>query len=361
MTSTIIRTFEATRRRAVRRKLRRMAAAVRARMRLPMRALVCLALSAALAVPAAVAIVHLSGARAWPFELLHHFIAPAGIGAAAVCCIATMLRIRALVLPALLLAVWFAVVWASAPLPAATVAGSPARAAVPLAAGSALTLITNNVYVNNDRIDALVSWLASRPADVVVLQEVAPELIKRLKRGDGSYPFRVVGEDVYVYEGGETTEAIAVLSRWPIIGSRPLNAATHSWQAMLVRIDVGGGVRPWIVGVHPPSPVLPGNLPTRDRILADLATIITTLDGPVIVAGDFNSTPYTPAFREFVHAAGVATFGRLPATFPNRLGAAGLPIDHVMVRDARLAELQALPSIGSDHRALAATILLPPG
>jgi endonuclease/exonuclease/phosphatase (EEP) superfamily protein YafD len=130
---------------------------------------------------------------------------------------------------------------------------------------------------------------------------------------------------------------------------------------MLVRIDVGGGIRPWIVAVHPPSPVFAANLPTRDRILADLATTITTLDGPVIVAGDFNATPYTPAFRDFVHAAGVATFRRLPATFPNRLGDAGLPIDHVMVRDAGLARLQALPSIGSDHRALAATILLPPG
>ncbi|MBK8211371.1 MAG: endonuclease/exonuclease/phosphatase family protein [Rhodospirillales bacterium] len=251
MTSTIIRTFETTRRRAARRKLRRMMTAARARMPSPIRSVACLTLTAALSLPAAVAIIHLSGARSWPFELAHHFVAPAGVGAAAVCVVAMLLRVRAVVLPALLLAVWFAVVWASAPLPAKTVAGSSAHAAVPLPAGSALTLVTNNVYVNNDRMDALVSWLASRPADVIVLQELAPELIKRLKRGDGSYPFRVVAEDVYVYDGGETTEAIAVLSRWPIIGSRPLNAETRGWQAMLVRIDVGGGVRPWIVAVHP--------------------------------------------------------------------------------------------------------------
>ena len=338
-----------------------MRAAVGERAPSPTRAVAGLLLALALAIPAATAIIHLSGARTWPFELAHHFVAHAGIGAAAVAAVAALLRLPRVLLSASLLAVWFAVVWASAPLPPLAVAGSPAHAAVPASAESPLTLITHNVYVNNDRIDAMVAWLASRPADVVVLQELAPEPIQRLNRGDDGYPFRVVAEDVYVYDDGETTEAIAVLSRWPIVESRRLNAETRSWQAMLVRIDTGDGFRPWIVAVHPPSPVFAENLPVRDRILRELATAIATLDGPVIVAGDFNATPYTPAFRTFVEAAGVTTFRRFSATFPDRLGGAGLPIDHVMVRDARLSRLQALPSIGSDHRALAATILLPSG
>lgn len=346
-----------------RRKMRRMLTAIRMRApSLPQKG-VERVLGLTLVIPAAVAIVQVVGARTWPFELAHHFVAHAAIGAAALAIVATLLRLPRVLLPASLLAVWLAVVWVSAPLPPTAVAGPEAHAAVPTTAESPLTLITNNVYVLNDRLDALVSWLRGRPADIVVLQEVAPELIERLNREDDGYPFRVVAEDIYVSDdpAARTSEAIAILSRWPIVEQRQLNAETRSWQATLVRIDPGTGVRPWIVAIHPPSPVFAENLPVRDRILSELAPVVATLDGPVIVAGDFNSTPYTPAFRAFVEAAGVATFKRFPATFPNRLGDLGLPIDHVMVRDARLWRLRALSSIGSDHRALAATILLPSG
>ena len=192
----------------------------------------------------------------------------------------------------------------------------------------------------------------------MVLQEVAPELIRRLELGEDGYPHRVVATDPYVYDQGVTREAIAVLSRWPIIESRRLNERTLGWQVVLARIQAEGGQTPWIIAVHPPSPVFAENLPVRDRILEELAEVVRTLDGPVIIAGDFNTTPYAPVFQQFVGSAGVATFGRFPSTFPSALGAVGLPIDHVMVRDAQLLRLQALTPTGSDHRPLAATILL---
>lgn len=304
--------------------------------------------------PVAVAIVHALGLRAWPYELAHHFVAHAGVAAAAIALAAAFLRRSELLVVATCLGIWFGIVWTTAPLPA----GMTAKRSAQAAAAQSLTLITNNVYVNNHRLDALVNWLASGPADVVVLQEVAPELIQRLEREDDGYPHRAVGTDPYVYDEGVTSEATAVLSRWPIIESRRLNDRTPGWQALLVRIEAANGQTPWIIAVHPPSPVFRENLPIRDRILQELADVIRTLDGPVIVAGDFNTTPYAPAFKPFVTSAGLATFRRFPGTFPNSFGPAGLPIDHVMVRGAELVQLRALPSTGSDHRALAATILL---
>jgi endonuclease/exonuclease/phosphatase (EEP) superfamily protein YafD len=310
---------------------------------------------AALSGPVAVAIVHALGLRAWPYELGHHFVAHAGLAAAGIALAAAFSRRRELLVVATPLALWFGIVWATAPLPADRATTRAAQGA----AEQPLTLITNNVYVNNRRLDAVVTWLTTGPADIVVLQEVAPELIQRLEREDDRYPYRAVGTDPYVHDEGVTSEATAVLSRWPIIESRRLNGRTPGWQALLVRIEVANGQKPWIVAVHPPSPVFRENVPVRDRILQELAEVIPTLDGPVIVAGDFNTTPYAPVFKPFVTSAELATFSRFPATFPDSYGAAGLPIDHVMVRGAELLKLQALPSMGSDHRALAATILLP--
>jgi endonuclease/exonuclease/phosphatase (EEP) superfamily protein YafD len=44
--------------------------------------------------------------------------------------------------------------------------------------------------------------------------------------------------------------------------------------------------------------------------------------------------------------------------YPAWLGGLGVPIDHVLGRGVRIAELHALRPIGSDHRPLAATIIL---
>ena len=302
----------------------------------------------------AVAVVQVLGLRAWPYELAHHFVAHAMIGAALIALGAALLRRKGLLAVALSLTLGFGMVYATAPQPAGMTNARSAQAA----ADPPLTLITNNVYVNNGELDGLIAWLATRPADVVVLQEVAPELISRLEHAEDGYPHRVVATDPYVYDQGVTREAIAVLSRWPIIESRRLNERTFGWQAVLARIQAGSGQTPWIIAVHPPSPVFAENLPVRDRILEELAEVVRTLDGPVIIAGDFNTTPYAPVFKEFVGSAEVATFGRFPSTFPSALGAVGLPIDHVMVRDAQLLQLQALTPTGSDHRPLAATIRL---
>lgn len=350
-----------------------------------------LALALALTFPLTVAIVHLAGVRAWPFELLHHFVVQAGMIAVAIAVAALLAGAPRVLLPAAGLALFFAVVWLTAPLPAPTLAiasaspaqGAPALApeAMPaVAPARSLSLITNNVYIANRRLDDLTQWLRTRPADVVVLQEVAPKLIKRLREADDGYPYRLVAEESYEgYEdykmwhfGGErsgadsrngwrSSEATVVLSVWPIIERRMPEPQTRAWQMSQVRLDMGDGLQPWIVVVHPPSPVIAGNLPLRDRIFGELAATVGQLDGSVIVAGDFNATPYTPAFRAFAEGAGLASFERFPATYPSRLRDLGLPIDHVLVRDARLVDLQAIPPIGSDHRPLSARILLPAG
>jgi endonuclease/exonuclease/phosphatase (EEP) superfamily protein YafD len=108
----------------------------------------------------------------------------------------------------------------------------------------------------------------------------------------------------------------------------------------------------------PCAPIYKDSLPTRDLILEKLGEVIAGPDGPVIVVGDFNASPYTPVYRGFTEVAGLATFRHFPASYPARLGGFGVPIDHVLARGSRVAELHALPPIGSDHRPLAATLIL---
>ena len=115
----------------------------------------------------------------------------------------------------------------------------------------------------------------------------------------------------------------------------------NAWRAVLVRLEMPDGTRPWLVAVHPPSPLSAEQLPIRDAIFDRLAEAIAGLEGPVVVAGDFNASPFTPAFRGFAEATGLATFRSFPATYSQRFGRFGIPIDHVLVRGGRLADLRA--------------------
>jgi len=312
----------------------------------------------------AAALLHGAGVRDWPFELVHHFVPHLTAGAAALALAGLLTKRRRAAALAVLLSCLFALAWGSAPLVPArpSPAAGAATGAGPgtlIRQGSSLTLLTHNVYVLNRQQDALLAWLTAGPADVVALQEVNPRLIERLRRAEDGYPWRMIAEDEFISGRWRSSEAIAILSRYPIVDERRLEPWAKGWQTAFVRLELPDGVRPWIVAVHAPSPLYADNQPIRDLILQHLAPVVAALEPPVIVLGDFNATPFTPAFRAFVAAAGLSTDQGLPATYPARAGALGLAIDHVLVRGADLLRLQALPGRGSDHRALTATVVLP--
>ena len=91
----------------------------------------------------------------------------------------------------------------------------------------------------------------------------------------------------------------------------------------------------------------------RNQQLTELATRATAVQGPLIVAGDFNTTPYSPYFADWLEAAGVTDSRRgrtLSTSWPTMLRWAGIPIDHVAVNEhfAILAHRN-LPNFESDH------------
>jgi endonuclease/exonuclease/phosphatase (EEP) superfamily protein YafD len=154
-------------------------------------------------------------------------------------------------------------------------------------------------------------------------------------------------------------QGLAVLSRHPVLEHQVLQPAGGGDPAFIARLSIPGAADPWLVAIHPWDPLAPAKLADRDRYLAEIAQATAHLDGPVIVAGDFNATPYTPVFQAFLKVTRTATFADFPATFPATMGPLGIPIDHVLVGGIRLADLKALPSIGSDHRPLKALLFLP--
>lgn len=297
------------------------------------------------------------GGGAWPFELAHHFTIHLAVLAALASVVLALIGLRARAAVAGALALAFAANGVA--LPAGALGGG-ARAATPSAA--TLNLVSFNILADQHSPDELMAWLAGGPADVLVLLEATPAWHSRLARLKPVYPHSVLAvprEDPSPYHDGEfaVRSGIAILSRRPLSDVRVFYPAGPFKPAVTARLATDGGDIT-IAAAHPKSPMTASGLAERDRYFRGLADALAVVEGPLVVAGDFNATPYTPRFRGLVTRLRLDPPPLAPATFPALAGPFGLAIDHVLVRGVRLERLDALPPMGSDHRGLLARLVL---
>lgn len=284
-------------------------------------------------------------ARWFPlFDLFTNFIPFIAAGAVGLLLLALVARDWRLILPAALLAAVNAYLF---------IAGF--HGAAPHAAAGAerfLRVVTMNVWHNNDRIDGAIAYLGETDADVIVLQEMSTPHTAELRRVlGGRYPYSV----------GEF--GVVILSKFPIKAEGGIERAGYpDWMspfARWVELDVNG-TPVEIVGVHIARPLY------TELQAYDAATLKQFLRGrnlPLIVAGDFNMTPWTEQLKRIVRETGLKRYNTINPTWPMRWRKYPvLPlfvIDHVLASD-RFAKIATVggPRIGSDHRPVIADIAL---
>jgi endonuclease/exonuclease/phosphatase (EEP) superfamily protein YafD len=225
------------------------------------------------------------------------------------------------------------------------------------AVGARMSVLAQNVWRSNPDPDAAARALVAQGADVVVLTEFTPEFLQAFRRAgsERAYPHRILRDR-------PDTQGMAVFSRVPV--DRPVR------QASLYRTEVT--LRPpdaaplHLVAVHVPAPTSSGVQGWAEEF-ARLTGRVEGLDGPVVVAGDFNATSGNRPFRHLADTAGLrdaqdAGGGGFGGTWS--LGSAWPPLlrlDHVMVaRAVQVAAFRFVPPLGSDHRGIVAELRLPP-
>ncbi len=222
-----------------------------------------------------------------------------------------------------------------------------------------ITLISHNIQDISKRHQELGLWLQGQPADVVLLQEV-PSRIAAWYREKGVYPYQLeVYDPALNHPNFPDDKAIVILSKYPVSGDLEFKPFKDSRPVPTARISIPEAQDPWVVIIDAHEPMSAELLDQRDRLLLGAAKKIGELSGPVIVAGDFNATPLTPIFNDFLKIADILASRFYVPTFPSKLKLIGIPIDHILVRHIRVKKINALPAIGSDHQPLKAALLLP--
>ena len=215
-----------------------------------------------------------------------------------------------------------------------------------------LRVVTFNLRFDNDRIDGVDKFLNQTDADVVVLQEVTKDHLQLLHQGlDSRYPYSV----------GEFS--IVIFSKYAIKADGRVDRSGYpEWIRLLARwveLDVNGTAVE-LVGVHCARPFYPV---LQEHDAAALTQFVLTRKLPIIVAGDFNMTPWTDQLKRFTHTTGLGRFNTFHFTWPMRWRR--YPLVPVVVIDNVFAsrEFTKIATIGgarqgSDHRPIIADIAL---
>jgi endonuclease/exonuclease/phosphatase (EEP) superfamily protein YafD len=223
--------------------------------------------------------------------------------------------------------------------------------------GPSLRVATVNLLADNrDKRAAVRRVVEQEDVDVVVLSEYTNEYqrIFQSEGADAKYPYRVESP-VPTGAGG-----IALFSRYPlldpqrlVLGHRAIQAVVNVW-----------GIQVTVLGIHAQKPSEDEVDAWKDAMSA-IGRQALSRPGPVIVAGNFNASPYNHAFREMVDgplndsAEDLGEAWRLPTWDDNGPFGPMVMFDHVLTSPGAVATgLRTLSIPGSDHRMLQATLRL---
>jgi len=222
---------------------------------------------------------------------------------------------------------------------------------VPLFAGSQrgaereLRVLSFNVLAKNENYAEVVEFIRRSEADVVVLHEASEPWEDAVAAADLDYTIYKNRPSEDIFGSMVLAPADAVVESFGFRASDPRAAS----------IELASGVS--LLAIHPLSPATPRRARLRDQQLAWAGDWVLAQQGPVIVVGDFNATPYSYPYRRLVKRTGlrdsVRGFG-LELSFPARRSPLlQVSIDHLLYSaDLTIVDRRLGPALGSDHNPL---------
>jgi len=229
-----------------------------------------------------------------------------------------------------------------APAPAPASAGTP-QAATP-SGQPQYTLLQLNLRFDNADQTEVIRLIAQQSPDVITLQEVSDSWRAKLAAIEARYPYNLY------CPSSKRIGGVAILSRRPFaLGTTP--QCIGNALAGLARIDFGGRTA-LVAALHLDWPwpfAQPDNV-------EEMRAYFERLQGPMIVAGDFNAAPWSQTVRQIAAASktmpadGLRPSWLINGTLAKAARWIGLPLDHILV-SSRIsgASVETLGPVGSDH------------
>lgn len=227
------------------------------------------------------------------------------------------------------------------------------RPATPEHLEPAIKLISHNVRTRTTQHDKVSRFLHDEFADVVFLMEINQRWVDGLSGLFDEYPHCIAlpRDDNF---------GVLLLSRWPI-ESHTIHYLGKAGVPTIEATIVVQDLRVHFFGTHPVPPSGRENSANRNAQLHALVSLIEAITNDcVIAAGDFNLTPYSSHYCDFLKSGGLINsaqgFGAR-ATWRRNFFPFAIPIDHVFHSPSlHTVERRIGPRLGSDHSALVVSL-----
>lgn len=221
------------------------------------------------------------------------------------------------------------------------------------AGGTTLRIANFNVLTSNTRYADALAWIRATDPDVIFLPEVDEVWAAELKSLLASHPHAVE----HLVEGNF---GFACYSKLPILKQEIIPGGEMELPLLKLRLQGRTGEFAFF-GAHPVPPATEFWAKDRDTFLKVIADQVQAEDGPSILAGDLNATPWSHGMKP-LFAAGLRGPSVSP-TWQRGTFIFAIPIDHLLYRgpkaNAQAARCQKHwvgPDLGSDHRPVVAEI-----
>ncbi|MEQ1899112.1 MAG: endonuclease/exonuclease/phosphatase family protein [Devosia sp.] len=216
-----------------------------------------------------------------------------------------------------------------------------------------LKLMTHNLFGLNYDMPRVAAVIAAENPDIIALQEYFPEQVEGLDQLlKPNYPFSVR------CTGGKRAN-LGLYSKIPFdkemaSGECPTSAVSGRRTARIIAgFVLEDGTRFSVMTTHMDWP-LP--IARQQEEFAEAKAEVKAIGGPLLLVGDFNSTPWSYALKAFAADTGLTRETRNLLTYPERFTLRGLvrtvsflPLDQVFERGIDVHELHRGEETGSDH------------
>jgi endonuclease/exonuclease/phosphatase (EEP) superfamily protein YafD len=225
--------------------------------------------------------------------------------------------------------------------------------------GRPLTVLYANLWDRNPEPAALAAMLRAIDADILITSETTRRVVEGAGGLRAAYPYRLVSSGA-----GEALRT-AIWSKYPLRdGELYLNNTVAPTGAIAIA-DLGGGATLGLIGAHFSRP-----FERLHQVQAEaLGPMAEKLGQPLIVAGDFNASPWSWVVARAAEVTGTNVLGGYRVTWKGHyrtpLGLLPEPwghqIDQILLSGSIGVEtVETVDLPGSDHRGLLVRLRIPP-
>jgi endonuclease/exonuclease/phosphatase (EEP) superfamily protein YafD len=212
----------------------------------------------------------------------------------------------------------------------------------------AVRLMLFNAHDNNDDIVAIDAEIRRNDPDIVVMVEFNPNKRAVLDSLNDRFPYHVHCLGPYHCD-------LAIISKLPFSHTE----AKHSWEGPpVLRASFGPELGNLVVvGVHT---IRFPYARAQFRQIIELTKYLEPFGQNVVVAGDFNATPFSRTLRTLEDRSALFRVTHLPS-WPAQLQLPQLAIDHIFIgtQMRRLEATRIGHNAGSDHFPVISTFAVP--